>query len=123
MYAQAASTLLTVRDLLRFAVSRFNASDLCYGHGTTNAFDEAAYLVLSGLDLPVDQLEPFLDARLLPEEIRDVLDMIERRVKDRVPTAYLTHEAWQGDFRFYVDERVIVPRSFVYELLGEPLAP
>ena len=123
MYAKAADTLLTVRDLLRFAVSRFNEAELCYGHGTTNAFDEAAYLVLSGLNLPVDDLAPFLDARLLPEEIRDVLDMIERRVEDRVPTAYLTHEAWQGDFRFYVDERVIVPRSFVYELLGEPLAP
>jgi ribosomal protein L3 glutamine methyltransferase len=123
MYAQAAGTLLTVRDLLRFAVSRFNQSDIFYGHGTTNAFDEAAYLVLSGLNLPVDRLDPFLDARLLPEEIRDVIDMIERRVEDRVPTAYLTREAWQGDFRFYVDERVIVPRSFVHELLGEPLAP
>lgn len=123
MYAQAAGTLLTVRDLLRFAVSRFNQTELSYGHGTSNAFDEAAYLVLSGLNLPIDQLDPFLDARLLPDEIRDVIEMIERRVEERIPTAYLTHEAWQGDFRFYVDERVIVPRSFVYELLGEPLEP
>lgn len=123
MYAQAASTLLTVRDLLRFAVTRFNHAELTYGHGTTNAYDEAAYLILSTLKLPVDQLEPYLDARLLPEEIQDVLELIARRAEERVPVAYLTHEAWQGDFNFYVDERVLVPRSFIYELLGEPLAP
>ena len=123
MYAQATSTLLTVRDLLRFAVTRFNHAELTYGHGTTNAYDEAAYLILSTLKLPVDQLEPYLDARLLPEEIQDVLELIARRAEERVPVAYLTHEAWQGDFNFYVDERVLVPRSFIYELLGEPLAP
>ena len=123
MYAQAASTLLTVRDLLRFAVTRFNHAELTYGHGTTNAYDEAAYLILSTLKLPVDQLEPYLDARLLPEEIQDVLELIARRAEERVPVAYLTHEAWQGDFNFYVDERVLVPCSFIYELLGEPLAP
>ncbi|TDR73038.1 50S ribosomal protein L3 N(5)-glutamine methyltransferase [Paludibacterium purpuratum] len=123
MYKQAIDTLHTARDLLRFAVSRFNQAGLSYGHGTSNAHDEAAYLVLAGLHLPLDQLDPYLDARLLPEEIRDVIDLIERRVEERIPTAYLTHEAWQGDFNFYVDERVIVPRSFVYELLGEPLAP
>ncbi|BEV71242.1 50S ribosomal protein L3 N(5)-glutamine methyltransferase [Paludibacterium sp. B53371] len=122
-YRQAAETLHTVRDLLRFAVTRFNQAELAYGHGTTNAFDEAAYLVLASLNLPLDQLDPYLDARLLPDEIRDVVELIERRVEERVPTAYLTHEAWQGEFSFYVDERVIVPRSFVYELLGEPLAP
>lgn len=123
MYAQAASTLTTVRDLLRFAVSRFNQSELSYGHGTHNAYDEAAYLVLATLNLPVDQLDPYLDARLLPSEVQDVVDMIERRAEQRIPVAYLTHQAWQGEFSFYVDERVLVPRSFIYELLGEPLEP
>lgn len=123
MYAQAASSFNTARDLLRFAVSRFNDAGLFYGHGTQNAYDEAAYLILSALKLPVDQLEPFLDAKLLPTEVKDVIDLIERRAEERVPVAYLTHEAWQGDFNFYVDERVLVPRSFIYELLGEPLQP
>ncbi|MDF0605974.1 50S ribosomal protein L3 N(5)-glutamine methyltransferase [Neisseriaceae bacterium TC5R-5] len=123
MYGQAASSFTTVRDLLRFAVSRFTHNDLTYGHGTSNAFDEAAYLILSALALPVDQLEPFLDAKLLPVEVKDVIDLIQRRAEDKVPIAYLTHEAWQGQFSFYVDERVLVPRSFIYELLGEPLTP
>ncbi|CUA82804.1 protein-(glutamine-N5) methyltransferase, ribosomal protein L3-specific [Gulbenkiania indica] len=123
MYADAASSLKTVRDLLRFAVTRFNDAGLTFGHGTTNAYDEAAYLILATLKLPVDRLEPFLDATLLPTEVKDVVDLIERRAEERVPVAYLTHEAWQGDFNFYVDERVIVPRSFIYELLGQPLSP
>jgi ribosomal protein L3 glutamine methyltransferase len=123
MYAQAATEMTTVRDLLRFAVSRFNDVGLSYGHGTDNAYDEAAYLVLATLKLPLDRLEPFLDAKLLPTEVQDVIDIIERRAEERIPAAYLTHEAWQGEFSFYVDERVIVPRSFIFELLGEPLAP
>jgi ribosomal protein L3 glutamine methyltransferase len=123
MYAQAASTFTTLRDLLRFAVSRFNDAQLSYGHGTSNAYDEAAYLLLSTLKLPIDQLDPYLDARLLPDEVRDVVDMIEKRAEARIPVAYLTHEAWQGEFSFYVDERVLVPRSFIFELLGERLAP
>ncbi|BAK76747.1 protein-(glutamine-N5) methyltransferase, ribosomal protein L3-specific [Pseudogulbenkiania sp. NH8B] len=123
MYAQAATVMTTVRDLLRFAVSRFTDAGLSYGHGTDNAYDEAAYLVLATLKLPLDRLEPFLDAKLLPTEIQDVIDIIERRAEERIPAAYLTHEAWQGEFSFYVDERVIVPRSFIFELLGEPLAP
>ncbi|GGX92812.1 50S ribosomal protein L3 glutamine methyltransferase [Vogesella alkaliphila] len=123
MYAEAASTFQTVRDLLRFAVSRFSDAGLTYGHGTSNAYDEAAYLILSALKLPIDRLEPFLDAQLLPNEVQQVVSLIERRAEERVPVAYLTHEAWQGEFNFYVDERVIVPRSFIFELLGEPLAP
>lgn len=123
MYAEAASTFQTVRDLLRFAVSRFTDAGLTYGHGTSNAYDEAAYLILSALKLPIDRLEPFLDAQLLPNEVQQVVSLIERRAEERVPVAYLTHEAWQGEFNFYVDERVIVPRSFIFELLGEPLEP
>jgi len=123
MIAQAQSQLHTIRDLLRFAVSQFNKAGLHFGHGSANAYDEAAYLILKSLYLPLDQLEPFLDARLTDSERKQVLEMIERRVTDRIPVAYLTHEAWLGDFSFYVDERVIIPRSFIAELLQTQLAP
>lgn len=115
--------LTTVRDLLRFAVSRFTQAKLFFGHGTANTYDEAAYLILHTLHLPIDRLEPFLDARLLPDEIESVLGILRRRVEERLPAPYLTHEAWLGEFRFYVDERVIVPRSFIAELLREQLTP
>ncbi|PMS35316.1 50S ribosomal protein L3 N(5)-glutamine methyltransferase [Trinickia symbiotica] len=113
----------TVRDLLRYAVSRFTAAQLAFGHGTANAYDEAAYLILHTLHLPLDTLDPFLDARLLDTEIADVLKVIERRATERVPAAYLTNEAWMHGRRFYVDERVIVPRSFIGELLEDGLQP
>ncbi|WP_144146422.1 50S ribosomal protein L3 N(5)-glutamine methyltransferase [Paraburkholderia sp. BCC1884] len=113
----------TVRDLLRFAVSRFNQADLSFGHGSANAYDEAAYLVLHTLHLPLDLLEPFLDARLSPAEVDAVLNVIERRATERVPAAYITQEAWMHGFRFHVDERVIVPRSFIGELLQDGLQP
>jgi ribosomal protein L3 glutamine methyltransferase len=113
----------TVRDLLRFAVSRFNQSGLSFGHGSANAYDEAAYLVLHTLHLPLDLLDPFMDARLSPAEIDAVLNVIERRATERVPAAYITQEAWMHGFRFYVDERVIVPRSFIGELLQDGLQP
>jgi len=113
----------TVRDVLRYAVSRFNQAGLAFGHGTSNAYDEAAYLVLHTLHLPIDLLEPFLDARLTHEEIDSVLKVIERRAKDRVPAAYITQEAWMHGHRFHVDERVIVPRSFIGELLQDGLQP
>ena len=123
MFTQAKTQLSTVRDLLRFAVSRFNEANLFFGHGTQNAYDEAAYLILHSLHLPLDTLEPFLDARLTSSELESLLHILERRVTERIPAAYLTHEAWLGDFRFYVDERVIVPRSFIAELLREQLSP
>ncbi|HZP89144.1 MAG TPA: 50S ribosomal protein L3 N(5)-glutamine methyltransferase [Burkholderiales bacterium] len=115
------TTLRTVRDLVRFAASRFEEAGLRYGHGTDNAFDEAVYLVLRTLHLPLDRLEPFFDARLLPSEIESVLAVLERRVRDRVPAAYLLHEAWMGDYRFYVDERVLVPRSHIAALVQQGL--
>jgi ribosomal protein L3 glutamine methyltransferase len=113
----------TVRDLLRYAITCFNTEKLFFGHGTNNAFDEAAYLILHTLKLPLDQLEPFLDARLLQGEIDNVLRVINRRTEDRVPVAYITNEAWLGSYRFFVDERVIVPRSFLAELIPEHFAP
>ena len=123
MFAQARQHLCTPRDLLRFCTSRFNQASLSFGHGSDNAHDEAAYLILHTLSLPLDTLEPYLDAVLLPEEIDAVLSLAERRVNERLPMPYLTRQAWQGDFEFYVDERVLIPRSFIYEQLGEPIAP
>jgi ribosomal protein L3 glutamine methyltransferase len=114
--------LETVRDWLRYAVSRFAASGLFFGHGTNNAYDEAAYLVLHTLHLPLDRLEPFLDAKLSHAEREEVLDIIARRVNERIPAAYLTHEAWLGEHRFYVDERVLIPRSYIAELLRDSLS-
>ncbi|HAT31133.1 MAG TPA: 50S ribosomal protein L3 N(5)-glutamine methyltransferase [Janthinobacterium sp.] len=113
----------TPRDLLRYAVTRFNGAKLFFGHGSAEAFDEAAYLILHTLKLPLDKLEPFLDAKLLPEEVAAVLAVIERRGVDRVPAAYITREGWLGTYNFYVDERVIVPRSFIAELIPEFFSP
>src|SRR5262245_29619882 len=114
--------LLTVRDWLRYAVSRFNAEQLAFGHGTANALDEAAYLILHTLHLPIDQLDPWLEARLLGGERQALREIIEARIKTRKPAPYLTHEAWIGGHAFYVDERVIVPRSLIGEILTEQLA-
>ena len=119
----AHNELITVRDYIRYAVSRFNAAELFFGHGSDNAWDEAVYLTLHTLNLPLDRLEPFLDARLLPHEREALLEIFRRRCEERLPAAYLTNEAWLGEQRFYVDERVIVPRSFIAELLQEQLTP
>ncbi len=113
----------TLRDLLRHAVTRFMTEGLFFGHGSSSAYDEAAYLILHTLKLPLDKLDPFLDARLLPEEIAAVLAIIDRRTSERLPAAYLTNEAWLTDYRFYVDERVIVPRSYIAELIPEHFQP
>jgi len=113
----------TLGDWLRFAVTRFTEAGLSFGHGTTNARDEAAYLILHTLKLPLDRLDPFLDKTLSAEETEAVSRVLRLRIEQRVPAAYLTHEAWLGDYRFYVDERVIVPRSYVAELLRDELSP
>ena len=123
LFELAAERLSTVRDCLRFAVSRCNEAGLFFGHGSDNAYDDAAYLILHTLRLPLDRLEPFLDAKLTEPEIQAVLNILRRRVEERMPSAYLTHEAWLGEHRFYVDQRVIVPRSFISELLREQFAP
>jgi len=122
-FFEASITLHTVRDYLRFAVSRFNQAKLFFGHGSSDAYDEAAYLILHTLHLPLDRLEPFLDTHLTDSERTEVLNIIHRRVEHRIPAAYLTHQALLGEFSFYVDERVIVPRSFIAELLLEQLSP
>jgi ribosomal protein L3 glutamine methyltransferase len=118
---QPEQALRTVRDWLRYAVSRFNAAGLTYGHGTANALDEAVFLILHTLKLPIDQLDPWLDANLLGSERRELAQIIERRISTRKPAPYLTNEAWTGGHSFYVDERVIVPRSYIAELLSRGL--
>ncbi len=123
LFEQAQNELSTLRDLMRFAVSRFNEAGLFFGHGSDNAWDEAAYLLLHSLHLPLDRLEPFMDARLTGSERTAALEILRRRITERLPAAYLTREAWLGEYRFYVDERVIVPRSHIAELLSEQLNP
>lgn len=118
-----AHELHTLRDWLRYAVSAFEEAKLNFGHGSTSAYDEATYLILHTLHLPLDTLNPFLDAHLTAPEKTALHAILTQRVQSRLPAAYLTHEAWLGDFRFYVDERVIVPRSFIAELLPQQLAP
>ncbi|MXS85015.1 50S ribosomal protein L3 N(5)-glutamine methyltransferase [Nitrosomonas sp. HPC101] len=120
---QAGEELRTLRDLLRFAISYFNRSDLFLGHGLPSIYDEAAFLIMHTLHLSSDQLDLFMDATLTGSERDQVLRIIERRVSEKMPVAYLTHEAWLGDFNFYVDERVIIPRSFIAELLQDRLSP
>ncbi|MBD8662635.1 50S ribosomal protein L3 N(5)-glutamine methyltransferase [Rhizobium sp. CFBP 8752] len=109
--------LVTLRDYWRYAISRFNAANLSFGHGTTTAGDDAAFLLLDTLDLPIDALDPFLDARLLPAERRLLAERIEARVTTRKPSSYLTGRAYIQGVRFLVDERVIVPRSHIGEIL------
>lgn len=121
MHEQLLPTLQTVRDWLRFAVSRFRAAKIVLGHGTSREIDEAAFLILSTLHLPHDELDPWLDAKLTMAERKALADVIEKRIVTRKPASYLTHTAWIGPYRFYVDERVIVPRSFLGELLVEGL--
>lgn len=111
------SELVTLRDYWRYAISRFNAADLSYGHGTTTAGDDAAFLLLDSLDLPIDALDPFLDARLLPSERKLLAERIEMRVTSRKPSSYITKRAYIQGVRFHVDERVIVPRSHIGEIL------
>jgi len=119
---ELAQTLLTVRDWLRYSVSRFSQAGLVYGHGTATALDEAAYLILHTLQLPIDQLDPWLDARLTLAERQAVGAIIAKRIATRKPAPYLTNEAWVQGHAFYVDERVIVPRSYIGELLGSGLS-
>jgi len=112
----------TPRDWLRYAIGRFRAEGLAFGHGATTALDEAVYLILEGLGLPIDTLDPFLDARLLHGERRRLETLIEARVTTRKPAAYLVNRAYIQGVPFYVDERVIVPRSFIGELLVTALS-
>ena len=115
--------LLTIRDFLRYATSRFNEAGLYFGHGTDNAWDEAATLIMHALHLPQDVSPIVLDARLVEAERTRLLELISLRVDKRMPMAYLIHEAWFAGLSFYVDERVLIPRSPIAELIQKQFSP
>jgi ribosomal protein L3 glutamine methyltransferase len=115
------SPLLTIRDFLRYAISRFRTAGLAHGHGATNALDEAAFIILESLKLPVDDINPWLDAKLLTSEREKLSQLIDDRVTTRKPAAYLLNRTYMHGIPFYVDERVIVPRSFIGELMVKGL--
>ena len=115
--------LHTVRDWIRFFVSEMRRGQVFFGHGSTNAFDEAVYMVQSALSLPVGDLGPFWDARVTNKEKAQLVDFITQRVQDRKPASYITGEAWLQGHSFKVDKRVIIPRSFIAELLADQLTP
>ena len=119
--AALARELISVRDLIRYGVTRMTRANVFFGHGCTNAWDESVWLVLGALELPLDRLEPMLDARLLADEREHVVQLIERRATERMPTAYLLGKAWLADVPFLVDPRVIIPRSLIASLLPEGL--
>lgn len=122
-FPRLAEELFTIRDWLRFTVSRFEESGIFFGHGADNSYDEAVWLILSALHLPHDTLDNFLDAVITESERKHLAHLIEQRITKRTPTAYLVREAWLHGYKFYVDERVIVPRSFIAELLEDGLQP
>lgn len=115
--------LKTIRDYIRFATSQFNEVGLFFGHGTDNAWDEACALVLRTLHLPHDMNPTILDANLISTEQQALSKLIQRRVSDRIPVPYLTHEAWFAGLPFYVDERVLIPRSPIAELILNQFSP
>jgi ribosomal protein L3 glutamine methyltransferase len=115
--------LRTPRDFVRWGASRFNEAGLYFGHGTDNAVDEANVLVLHALHLPPGIPDELMRANLTREERRDVLRLLRRRIDERVPVPYLTREAWFAGLAFYVDERVLVPRSLLGEVIEEGFSP
>ena len=119
----AARASITVGEFIRAATRRFERAGLHFGHGTHSARDEAAYLVLHTLRLPYETLRASLARRLIPAERAKLGAIIARRIRERLPAPYLTHEAWLGEYRFYIDPRAIVPRAFIAELLREGLDP
>jgi ribosomal protein L3 glutamine methyltransferase len=114
---------ITLGRLIREGARRFRAARLSFGHGIARASDEAAYLALHALKMHPDALQSALAAPLSPTQVRRINALFGRRIRERKPAAYLTREAWLGDYRFYVDERVIVPRSYIAELLRDDLKP
>lgn len=119
---EAVNELHTIQDMLRWAVSRFSAAEIWYGHGTDNPWDEAVQLVLPTLYLPLDIPEDMRSARLTTSEKQLIVERVIRRVNERIPVAYLTNKAWFCGHEFYVDERVLVPRSPIGELINNRFA-
>jgi ribosomal protein L3 glutamine methyltransferase len=117
--AEAAAELISIRDLLRYALTRFAQGEVVHGHGTSSAIDEAAFLILESLRLPVHDINPWLEARLTLAERERLVSLIEARVTTRKPAAYLLGKVYIQGEPFHVDERVIVPRSFIGDILSE----
>tara|TARA_R110001632_G_scaffold143468_2_gene259498 strand:- start:28150 stop:29079 length:930 start_codon:yes stop_codon:yes gene_type:complete len=123
---QAVTDMHSMLDMVRWAVSQFNQAGLFYGHGTDNPWDEAVCLTLHTLNLPQDMLkqtgEQLFQARLTETEKRKIAALVQRRVKERIPLAYLINQAWFCGLPFYVDERVLIPRSPFAELIDDKFA-
>ncbi len=119
----ASKELLTVRDFIRWGTSRFNENRLCFGHGTDNAWDESVQLVMRALHLPAETGSEVLDARLTSEERKLLTVVIATRIKERIPAAYLNGEAWFAGLRFKADERALIPRSPIAELIERAFEP
>lgn len=115
--AEAKQHLLTINDWIRYSVTNMESHGVFFGHGSSNAYDESVYLVLRALNLPLEQLNPFLDARVLPSEAERIANWIERRCTERLPLPYIIGEAMLTGRRFIVDENVLIPRSFIAEVL------
>ncbi|MDG3088706.1 50S ribosomal protein L3 N(5)-glutamine methyltransferase [Vibrio hannami] len=120
---EVVSELYTLQDMVRWTVSRFNAAGLFYGHGTDNAWDEAVQLILPTLYLPIDVPPHVLNSRLTTSERQRIVNRVVKRINERTPTAYLTNKAWFCGLEFYVDERVLVPRSPIGELIEAQFQP
>ena len=122
-FNEAVAEFVTIRDLLRWATSQFYQANLYYGHGTDNAWDEAVYLVLQALHLPPTIHSSVIDARLTKHEREHIVNLIKRRIEEHMPVAYLTQEAWFAGLPFYVDQRVLIPRSPIAELIEQQFSP
>ncbi len=120
---QLAEQLFTLKDCIRWAVSRFNEAELFYGHGMSSALDEAVYLCLYALHLPHDFPADYFDTRLTQKEKIQLIQLLQQRIESRKPAAYLTHEAWFAGLKFYVDDHVLVPRSPIAELIEQQFEP
>ncbi|MCH7882501.1 MAG: 50S ribosomal protein L3 N(5)-glutamine methyltransferase [Proteobacteria bacterium] len=121
--SEALKGLFTIRDFIRWGSSEFNRRSLTFGHGFVSAIDEAKYLTLYALDLPYDWPETYFDCALMADERERVTEILKLRAGSRQPAAYITHESWFCGLKFYVDERVLVPRSPIAELISNRFGP
>ena len=120
---ESLKNLFTIRDFIRWGTSEFYRHNLSYGHGFTTALDEARYLTLHTLALPIDWPDTYLDSKLTDQEREQVVEILKQRITTRQPSAYITHESWFCGLKFYVDERVLVPRSPIAELISNQFEP
>lgn len=120
---EAVNELCTVSDMVRWAVSRFNQSEVYFGHGTDNPWDEAIVLMMFGLNLPLNRFSEISHTRLTTSERRHFVDLVKRRIAERIPAAYMTNEGWFNGQPYYIDERVLVPRSPIGELIEARFEP